>query len=164
MKYLLAVLSFVLMSSPVWAVSPSNDDFAKAAVITGSPVALSVGSISKGGIYVITVVGTTDFTAIGADSNFVDTVLWPQVQVRVNPTNDRKFAVTITPRTGLFSGSFILTDGRKVTLEGVLLQLPSPTLANQFGRGFFSVPPVKTVPATGSIQSGNVIFTGPAIP
>ena len=74
MKYLLAVLSFALMSSLAWAVVPSNDIFAKASLITGSPAVLSAGSIAKGGTYIIASIGTTDFTTLGADANLIGAV------------------------------------------------------------------------------------------
>ncbi len=81
-----------------------------------------------------------------------------------NPGNPRGWSVNVHANNGVFTASFILSDKRKVSVEGVLLQSPSPTSPNIFGHGFFLVPPVKTKPASGSILSGDVQFIGPAIP
>jgi len=88
-----------------------------------------------------------------------------KVSVRVadaNPTNPRGFTVSVDTRAGIFSGSFTLTDGRKITTQGVLLQQASGTTPNGFGRGFFQVAPVTGV--AGTTVSGEVKFTGPDIP
>lgn len=81
-----------------------------------------------------------------------------------NPGNPRKWTVKINAKTGQFSGSLTLSDKRKVSAQGVLLQFPEGTGPNVFGQGFFLLPPVKTKPASGSILSGQVQFTGPDIP
>lgn len=79
-----------------------------------------------------------------------------------NPTNPRGLTLSVNTGTGVFTGSFILTDGRKITTQGVLLQQTSGTAPNDFGRGFFQVAPLNGVP--GTTVSGEVKFTGPDIP
>lgn len=81
-----------------------------------------------------------------------------------SPGNPTGWRVTVSPTTGVFTGSFTLPDKRRVPFTGVLLQLPDGTTDNTFGRGAFLVPPVKTKPATGYIRSGDLRFIGPAIP
>ncbi len=65
-------------------------------------------------------------------------------------TNPTAFSLTVTTSTGAFTGSFTLKDGsvsRKITLQGVLLQLPSPASSTVLGRGYFLLTPtVKTNP------------------
>ncbi len=105
MKYLLAVLSFALMSSPAWAVVPSNDNFAKASLITGSPAVLSAGSIAKGGTYIIASLGTTNFTALGADANLIGTVF-----VATGPGSGTGSVNAVVSVTGSNVGSTAETD------------------------------------------------------
>jgi len=65
-------------------------------------------------------------------------------------TNPTTLSLTVTTSTGAFTGSFTLKDGsvsRKITLQGVLLQLPSPASSTVLGRGYFLLTPtVKTNP------------------
>lgn len=79
-----------------------------------------------------------------------------------NPTNPRKLTMSVNNATGVFTGSFTLIDGRRITTEGVLLQQVSGTTPNDFGRGFFQVPPLKGVP--GTTVSGEVKMTGAVLP
>ena len=100
----------------------------------------------------------------GANPQVLPTSLKMDALSRVsvlNLTNPTGWRVSIAPSTGYFTGSLTLSDKRSVTFEGVLLQLLSPTTGNVFGRGFFRVPPVVTVPATGSILSGDLQFIIP---
>ncbi len=56
--------------------------------------------------------------------------------------NPRRFALGVIAKTGAFSGSFTLADGRKVSFGGALR--PAPEAAGEaleIGRGFFVVPP-----------------------
>lgn len=77
----------------------------------------------------------------------------------LNPSNPTGFVVNISPKTGLYSGSFTLSDKRKVKFEGILLQFETPPSDAVFGRGFFSLPPVPL--SGGSILSGDVQFIIP---
>jgi len=65
-------------------------------------------------------------------------------------TNPTAFNLKVNTSTGGFTGSFTLVDGslkRKTTIQGVLLQLPSPSSATVVGRGCFLLAPVvKTDP------------------
>lgn len=79
----------------------------------------------------------------------------------LDPSNPTGFTIKITPKTGAFTGSFTLSDSRKVTIQGVFLQLLAPASTNTFGQGFFLVPPVVTKPASGSTISGDITFKIP---
>ncbi len=62
----------------------------------------------------------------------------------------KTWTFTLTPSTGKFTGSFVVTDPgatptakattRKVSFEGVLLQLPTTEAAGRLGEGFYLVP------------------------
>lgn len=75
MKYLLTILGLALASARALAASAqSNDDFAKASVATVTSSSISAGALAEGVTYIITSIGTTDFTTVGADENLVGTV------------------------------------------------------------------------------------------
>ncbi|HTJ78020.1 MAG TPA: YHYH protein [Rariglobus sp.] len=65
-------------------------------------------------------------------------------------TNPSGFSLKVNTANGSFTGSFTLTDGtlkRKVSLQGALLQLPSPASTTVVGHGYFLLSPtVKTDP------------------
>ena len=76
--------------------------------------------------------------------------------------NPRKLALTLTSKTGAFSGSFTLVDGRKVLFGGALRPAQSD-LAEEgvIGNGFFVVPPsVKGAEST----LGAVRLLSPSLP
>ncbi|MES2599154.1 MAG: cadherin-like domain-containing protein [Verrucomicrobiota bacterium] len=81
-----------------------------------------------------------------------------------NPTN---VSVTLNPATGLFNGTFSLTDGgvkrTGIKFKGVLLP-DGATPANSRGKGFFVLPQLPatgTSTATTSRLSGSVILKAP---
>ncbi len=67
-----------------------------------------------------------------------------------NVTNPTALSLTVKTADGSFTGSFTLKDGsvtRKTTVQGVLLQLPTPASSAVIGRGYFLLAPtVKTNP------------------
>ena len=91
-----------------------------------------------------------------ADSLPTGLLLTPQNTVSVPLPNPAALSIKLSKDTnnrptGVFTGSFILSDvhpttgklvKRKVTLQGVLQQLPAGSEDEVFGRGFFLVPPL----------------------
>ncbi|MBC8040622.1 MAG: immunoglobulin domain-containing protein, partial [Opitutaceae bacterium] len=72
----------------------------------------------------------------------------------------RAFDGTFTRTNGLFTGSFTLQDGRKVPVNGVLLQQPVVGAGSVIGEGLFVIPPAIK---GGEAVTGKVQFLAPAI-
>jgi len=70
--------------------------------------------------------------------------------VKLLPANGTGFKLSLAPATGLFSGTFVHTDGKLDTYRGVLLHKGT----NQGGTGFFLSTPVAAWGASG--ESGSV--------
>jgi hypothetical protein len=76
------------------------------------------------------------------------------------PANITKWKVTITPTTGAFVGSFVLTDAgkaRTVPFAGMMRQPPSTDLSGLIGDGNFLLPSLLVAP-NNEILSGEVGF------
>lgn len=66
-------------------------------------------------------------------------------------TNPTLWSLKVKTTDGSFSGGFTLKDGalsRKVTLQGVFLQQPSPVTDTVIARGYYLVPPVVSTSPT----------------
>jgi hypothetical protein len=76
------------------------------------------------------------------------------------PVNITKWKVTLTPATGAFAGSFVLTDAgkpRTVPFTGMMRQPPSTDLSGLIGDGNFQLPSLLVAP-NNEILSGEVGF------
>ena len=82
------------------------------------------------------------------------------VSVIAPPANTTKWKVTITPTTGAFVGSFVLTDAgktRTVPFTGIMRQPPSTDLSGLIGDGNFQLPSLLVAP-NNEVLSGEVGF------
>jgi alpha-tubulin suppressor-like RCC1 family protein len=99
------------------------------------------------------------------------------------PANATRFKLTVTPATGAFAGSFVLSDvvpaptptrpvatktiTRTVSFTGVLRQAPSPESGTLIGAGFFLLPdlPEPSVNSAATAKrSGELQLSLPALP
>ncbi|MEI6715812.1 MAG: MBG domain-containing protein [Verrucomicrobiota bacterium] len=85
------------------------------------------------------------------------------------PVNATKWRVTVTPASGVFEGSFVLSDivppstkatVRTVTFAGILRQAPSDDVSGLIGGGFVLLPAL-TNPTTTEKPSGKILFSVP---
>lgn len=99
------------------------------------------------------------------------------------PANATRFKLTVTPATGAFAGSFVLSDvvpaptatrpaatktiTRTVPFTGVLRQAPAPESGTLIGAGFFLLPDLPEAPANSAAttkRSGELRLTLSALP
>lgn len=71
--------------------------------------------------------------------------------------NATKFTLKADLKGG-FNGGFMLSDGRKATLRGALLQRPGVAAGMVVGEGYFTIPPATT---GGEITTGQIQLTAP---
>lgn len=73
------------------------------------------------------------------------------------PSNLAKFNLKGTAK-GIMNGGFTLVDGRKVTINGVYLDNPTPVSGTVVGEGYFTIPPANK---TGEAVTGRIRLTAP---
>lgn len=111
--------------------------------------------------------GAITSTFTGSDLPEVDTPLLPttltlttanKIVVTLPVENADKFSAKVSTSTGALSGSFVLQDTRKVTIEGAFLQQPSVSSGTVIAEGFFKIPPVTKGDEN---VTGRIQFTAP---
>ena len=99
----------------------------------------------------------------------VNGVVVPTAPVTV-PANVTKWKVSVSSATGVFTGSFSLSDViapsskptvRTVSFAGILRQPPRDEESGTIGGGYLLLPSLQN-PSTGEKSSGKILFTLPS--
>jgi hypothetical protein len=118
---------------------------------------LQIDSLAGTGIFGVNITGA-GISNSGGNTNQLPTSLQLMLggQIGLTSANLSGWSVNVNTSTGVYTGSFTVTDTltRKVSFSGVMLQLPDDDTTFKFGQGFFLLPStVKKGPAlSGAIE------------